>query len=188
MAAARRRWIRAQGLLDATRLVFIDETAANTKMTRLYGRCPRGKRLAACAPCGNWNTVTFVAALRHNGIAAPMIIDGAMNGTTFLAYVEQCLAPALKPRQTVFMDNLAVHKVAGVREAVEAAGARLEYLPKYSPDLNPIEMSFAKLKTQLRKLARRTARGLRRGIAAFIPTVSPREARNYFRHAGYGAT
>ena len=188
MAQARRRWIRSQGLLDTTRLVFIDETAANTKMTRLYGRCPRGERLIASAPWGDWKTVTFVAALRHNGLTAPLIVDGAMNGETFLAYVERCLVPSLKRNDIVIMDNLLVHKVPGVREAIEAAEAGLEYLPKYSPDLNPIEMPFAKLKALLRKLARRTVPGLYRGIAKFIPTVSPRESRNYFRHAGYGST
>lgn len=188
MAQARRRWIQSQGLLDTTRLVFIDETAANTKMTRLYGRCPRGERLIAPAPFGHWKTVTFVAALRHNGLTAPMIIDGAMNGETFLAYVEQCLVPSLRRNDVVMMDNLPVHKVQGVREAIEAVGARLQLLPKYSPDLNPIEMTFSKLKSVLRKLARRTVSGLYRSIAKFIPTVSRREAKNYFRHAGYGDT
>lgn len=168
--------------------MFIDETAANTKMTRLCGRCPRGERLVAPVPFGHWKTVTFVAALRQNGLKAPMIVDGAMNGETFLAYIEQCLVPSLKRNDIVMMDNLSVHKVRGVREAIEAAGARLELLPSYSPDLNPIEMSFSKLKSVLRKLARRTVSGLYRGIAKFIPTVSSREAKNYFRHAGYGAT
>ena len=188
MAQARRRWIQNQGLLDTTRLVFIDETAANTKMTRLYGRCPRGERLVAPVPFGHWKTVTFVAALRHNGLTAPMIIDGAMNGEAFLAYVEQCVVPSLKRKDIVMMDNLPAHKVQGVREAIEAAGARFQLLPKYSPDFNPIEMPFSKLKSLLRKLARRTVSGLYRSIAKFIPTVSPREARNYFHHAGYGAT
>ena len=188
MAEARRRWIKAQGLLDTTRLVFIDETSANTKMTRLYGRCPRGERLHACVPFGSWRTITFVGALRRRGMTAPMIIEGAMNGEAFLAYVEQCLAPTLKRGEIVMMDNLPVHKTHGVKEAIEAVGARLEYLPKYSPDLNPIEMSFSKLKTWLRKLARRTLPTLSRSIAQYIPTVSAAEAGNYFRHAGYGAT
>jgi len=187
VAAARRRWIRAQGLLDTTRLVFIDETSANTKMTRLYGRCRRGERLFACVPFGKWKTLTFVGALRHNGMTAPMIIEGAMNGEAFLTYVEQCLVPTLKRKEIVVMDNLLVHKVAGVREAIEATGATLQYLPKYSPDFNPIELSFSKLKAWLRKLARRTVPTLSRSIAQFIPTVSPDEAMSYFRHAGYGA-
>lgn len=188
MAAARRRWIQAQGLLDTTRLVFIDETSANTKMTRLYGRCPRGERLFACVPFGKWKTLTFVGALRHKGMTAPMIIEGAMNGEAFRAYVEQCLVPTLTCKEIVMMDNLLVHKVPGIREAIEATGARLQYLPKYSPDLNPIEMPFSKLKAWLRKLARRTVSSLSRGIAEFMPTVSPDEAMKYFRHAGYGAT
>ena len=188
MAEARRRWIKAQGLLDTTRLVFIDETSANTKMTRLYGRCPRSERLHACVPFGTWRTVTFVGALRKSGMTAPMIIESAMNGETFLAYVEQCLVPTLKNGDIVMMDNLQVHKTPGVEEAIEAVGARLEYLPKYSPDLNPIEMTFSKLKAWLRKLARRTVSTLSRSIAQYIPTVSAAEARNYFRHAGYGAT
>jgi transposase len=188
VAEARRRWIRGQGLLDATRLVFIDETSANTKMTRLYGRCPRGERLFACVPFGRWRTVTFVGALRRSGITAPMIIEGAMNGKAFLAYVQQGLVPTLKRGDIVMMDNLLVHKAPGVREAIEGAGARLEYLPPYSPDLNPIEMPFSKLKTWLRKLARRSVATLSRAIGEFVPTVTKTQARNYFRHAGYGAT
>lgn len=187
MAEARRRWIKAQGLLDTTRLVFIDETSANTKMTRLYGRCPRGERLHACVPCGRWRTVTFIGALRHNGMTAPMIIEGAMNGPTFLAYVEKCLVPTLKPGDIVVMDNLLVHKTPGVRELIEAAGATLQYLPKYSPDFNPIEMPFSKLKTLLRKLGKRTILTLKRAVARFVPTVTKAEAANYFRHAGYGS-
>lgn len=138
-------------------------------------------------PFGRWKTITFVAGLRHNGLTAPFVVDGSMNGETFLAYVEQCLAPTLKREDTVIMDNLSVHKVAGVREAIEARGAKLRYLPPYSPDLNPIEMSFSKLKALLRKLARRTIPELCRGIGKFIPTISARESSNYFRHAGYGS-
>lgn len=188
MAEARRRWIREQGLLETARLVFIDETSANTKMTRLYGRCPRGERLLACVPFGRWRTVTFVGALRRRGLTAPMIIEGAMNGKAFLAYVQQCLVPTLKRGDIVMMDNLLVHKTPGVREAIEGAGARLEYLPPYSPDLNPIEMPFSKLKAWLRKLARRSVTTLSRAIGEFVPTVTKTQARNYFRHAGYGAT
>lgn len=187
MALARRRWVKAQGLLDRARLVFIDETSANTKMTRFYGRCLRGERLNACVPCGRWRTLTFVGALRRNGMTAPMIIEGSMNGPAFLAYVEQCLVPTLKRGDIVVMDNLLVHKTPGVRELIESAGAKLEYLPKYSPDLNPIEMSFSRLKTLLRKLAKRTVATLSRAIARFVPTVSKAEAANYFHHAGYGS-
>lgn len=168
--------------------MFIDETSANTKMTRLYGRCQRGVRLHASVPFGRWRTVTFVGALRKRGMTAPMMIEGAMNGEAFLAYIEQCLVPTLKRGDIVMMDNLPVHKTLGVREAIEAAGATLEYLPRYSPDLNPIEMPFSKLKAWLRKLARRTVSTLARAIGQYIPTVSATEARNYFRHAGYGAT
>jgi transposase len=185
VARARRRWIREQGMLNSTRLVFIDETAANTKMVRLNGRCPRGERLVGRVPHGHWKTITFVAALRHNGITAPFLLDGSMTGEAFLAYVEQCLAPTLKRKDIVIIDNLPAHKVPGVREAIEAAGATLRYLPKYSPDLNPIEMLFSKLKAFLRKLAERTIPRLCRSIGLFIPRLSPREATNYFRHAGY---
>ena len=137
MARARRRWIREQGMLDPTRLVFIDETAVSTNMVRLRGRAPRGVRLIGRVPMGKWETITFVAALRHNKMTAPMVIEGAMNGEMFLAYVEQCLVPTLRRGDIVVMDNFAAHKVAGVREAIEKAGATLRYLPKYSPDLNP---------------------------------------------------
>src|SRR6266550_321600 len=141
VARARRCWKRRQAMLNSTRLVFIDETAANTKMVRLSGRCPRGERLVGCVPQGHWKTLTFVAGLRRNGMTAPCVIDGSMNGKTFLAYVEQSLVPALKRNDIVVMDNLPAHKVPGVREAIEARGATLRYLPQYSPDLNPIEMA-----------------------------------------------
>lgn len=188
MALERRRWARNQPRLNTSRLVFIDETSANTKMTRLYGRCRRGERLVASAPFGLWKTVTFVAALRQDGLTAPFILDGAMDGEAFLAYLDQVLVPSLKRGDIVVMDNLPVHKIDSVRETIEAAGAFLRMLPKYSPDFNPIELSFSKLKARLRKLAQRTVQGLRRSIARFAPTISPDEARAYFRHAGYGAT
>lgn len=172
-------------MLDSTRLVFIDETAANTKMVRLSGRCPRGERLVGRVPHGHWKTITFVAALRHNGITAPFVLDGSMTGEVFLAYVEQYLAPTLKRKDIVIMDNLSAHKVPGIREAIEAAGATLRYLPQYSPDLNPIEMVFSKLKAVLRKLAERTIPRLCRSIGLFVPILSARESINYFRHAGY---
>jgi len=172
-------------MFDPARLVFIDETAANTKMVRLHGRCVRGERLVGHVPQGHWKTITFVAALRCNAMTAPCVVDGAMNGEMFLAYVEQCLAPTLKRKDVVVMDNLRAHKVAGVREAIEARGATLRYLPQYSPDLNPIEMAFSKLKAFLRKLAERTVSRLCRRIGSFAKSLSAREARNYFRHAGY---
>src|SRR6266446_722235 len=140
VARARRRWIREQGLLDPARLVFIDETAVSTNMVRQNGRSPRGERLIGYTPLGHWETVTFVAGLRHTGIVAPMLINGAMNGEIFLAYLEQCLVPTLERKDIVVIDNLPAHKVVGVDEVIEAVGATLRYLPQYSQDLNPIEM------------------------------------------------
>src|SRR5262245_38178157 len=177
--------MREQGMFDPAHLVFVDETAANTKMVRLSGRCPRGERLIGRVPQGHWKTITFVAALRRNGMRAPCTVDGSMNGARFLAYVEQCLAPILKRKDIVMIDNLPAHKAAGIREAIEARGATLRYLPQYSPDLNPIEMPFSKLKASLRKAAERTIPRLRRRIARFACTLTAREACNYFRHAGY---
>jgi transposase len=177
--------MREQGLFDPARLVFIDETAANTKMVRLYGRCARGERLVDLEPHGHWKTITFVAALRQNGMTAPCTIDGAMTGKRFLAYVERRLAPTLQRNDIVMLDNLPAHKAAGVREAIEARGATLRYLPKYSPDLNPIEMPFSQMKAGLRKAGERTIPRLRRRIRSFARTLTPRQAANYFRHAGY---
>jgi transposase len=165
--------------------VFLDETAVNTKMVRLSGRCLRGARLVGRVPQGHWKTLTFVAALRHNGMTAPFVLDGPMNGNAFLAYVRQFLVPTLKRKDIVIMDNLGAHKVAGIRQAIEAAGATLRYLPQYSPDLNPIEMPFSKFKAFLRKVAERTISGLCRRIRFFHRGLSAREAFNYFRHAGY---
>ena len=185
MARARRRWIREQGMLDPARLVFIDETAVRTNLVRLRGRAPRGTRVIGSVPLGEWKTITFVAALRHDKMTAPMMIEGAMTGEMFLAYVEQCLVPTLKRNDIVVMDHLKAHKVAGVREAIEKARATVRYLPKYSPDLNPIELTYGTFKTFLRKAAQRTVRGLRRAIRSFVPQLSARECANYFRHAGY---
>jgi transposase len=143
-------------MLDPARLVFIDETATSTNTVRVRGRCTRGERLVASVPHGHWKTITFVAGLRDDGIVAPFVIEGAMNGAIFLAYIEQCLAPTLSRRDLVIMDNLPAHKVAGVVEAIEAVGASVLYLPSYSPDLNPIEQFFSKFKALLRKAAERT--------------------------------
>jgi len=170
VARARRRWIRQQGYLDTTRLVFIDETAVTINMVRLRGRCPRGERLISHVPQGAWKTITFVAALRHNKMVAPMVLDGPINGAAFVAYIEQCLVPTLKRGDIVVIDNLPAHKVAGVKDAIEAAGATLQYLPQYSPDLNPIEMPFSKFKAFMRKAAERTVGGLCRRIRSFVPT------------------
>jgi transposase len=166
--------------------VFIDETAVTTKMVRHRGRAPRGERLVASVPHGHWKTLTFIAALRSNGLTAPYVFDGAMDGPSFLTYVEQVLAPTLRKRDIVFLDNLRTHKITGVREAIEATGAKLRYLPAYSPDLNPIEMTFSKLKTALRKGAKRTVKALMRLIGKLIKTFAPDQCANYFRHAGYG--
>src|SRR6516164_10058480 len=184
-ARERRRWMRQQGMFDPARLVFIDETCTNTSMVRLHERCPRGERLIGYAPHGYWNTITFVAGPRHRAMGAPFVLEGAMNGPMFLAYVQQCLAPTLKRGDIVVMDNLPVHKVTGVREAIEAAGATLLYLPPYSPDLNPIEMAFSKLKAHLRKAAEHTVAGLLRRIGRVVKTFTPQECRNFLRHAGY---
>lgn len=188
VARARRRWKREQGMLDPARLVFIDETSTNTAMVRLRGRAPRGERLVDYAPHGAWETVTFVGALRQRGMTAPFVIEGAMNGSTFLAYVKQCLVPTLRRGEIVLMDNLPVHKVAGVADAIEAAGAMLIYLPKYSPDLNPIELAFSKLKAHLRKAAEHTIPRLLRRIGRVVSNFSAQECRNFFRHAGYVRT
>ena len=143
--------------MDPTRFVFLDETGASTNMVRRYGRCTRGERLVDATPWGHWKTTTFVADLRASGVIAPLVLDGPMTGAWFRAYVEQMLAPALQPGAAVVMDNLATHKVAGVQDAIRAAGASVLYLPPYSPDLNPIEQLFAKLKTPLRSAAERTS-------------------------------
>jgi transposase len=174
-------------MFDPARLVFIDETAVSTNMVRLRGRAPCGVRVIGSVPLGAWETITFVAALRHNKMTAPMVVEGAMTGDMFLAYIEQCLVPTLRRRDIVAMDNCRVHLRSGVREAIESAGASLRYLPKYSPDLNPIEMPYSKFKTFLRKVAARTVPSLTRAIRSFIPQLSAQECTNYFRHAGYGS-
>jgi len=166
--------------------VFIDETAVTTKMVRHYGRSPRGERLVASVPHGHWKTLTLIAALRFDGMTAPYVIDGAMDGPTFTAYVVQLLAPTLKKGDIVFMDNLRTHKVDGVRQAIEAVGATVRYLPAYSPDLNPIELAFSKLKTAMRKGAARTVKALWKLIGRLIKTFASEQCANYFRHAGYG--
>jgi transposase len=171
--------------MNPTRLVFLDETWATTNMARRYGRAPRGERVIASVPHGHWKTSTFVAGLRDDAITAPLVIDGAMNGETFRAYIEQFLAPTLAHGDIVIMDNLASHKVAGVREAIEARGASLIYLPPYSPDLNPIEQAFAKLKALLRKAAPRTVEALWAVIGEALSAFSSTECANYLADAGY---
>jgi transposase len=183
--ARRLAWLEVQPELDPPRLVFIDETGATTKMARLRGRSRRGQRCRAAIPHGHWKTTTFVAALRLNGMTAPMVLDGAMTGEAFLAYVRQLLAPTLRPGDIVVMDNLPAHKVGGVRRTIEAAGASLLYLPPYSPEFNPIEQAFAKLKALLRKAAARTVDALWAAIAAALEAFTPAECANYFTNSGY---
>ncbi|MCL4767014.1 MAG: IS630 family transposase [Hyphomicrobiaceae bacterium] len=184
VAAAREEW-RPQGSLSVDRLVFIDETWAKTNMTRRYGRCKRGQRLVAAVPHGHWKTTTFIGALRAEGLAAPAVFDGAINGESFLAYVEQVLVPTLRPGDIVILDNLRSHKVDGVQSAVEAAGAELRYLPPYSPDFNPIEQLFAKFKACLRKIAARSVEALWTAIGEAVSAIEPGECANYLRHSGY---
>mgnify|MGYP005846791333 FL=1 len=156
-------------------------------MARTHGRAPRGERLRSPVPHGHWKTTTFVAGLRNSGMVAPMVLDGPINGAAFQAYVDQVLVPELRPGDIVVMDNLGSHKGAGVRAAIEAAGASLLYLPPYSPDFNPIENAFAKLKAMLRKAAARTIEGLWNTIGRIIDAFSPAECANYFAAAGYDA-
>jgi transposase len=157
----------------------------NTKMARLRGRAPRGERLRASLPHGHWRTTTFVAGLRLDGIAAPMVIDGPINGEIFRVYVERVLVPTLRPGDIVVMDNLGSHKGAAVRAAIEAAGAELRFLPPYSPDFNPIENAFSKLKALLRKAAARTRDALWTAVADALDAFTPDECGNYFTAAGY---
>jgi transposase len=187
VAEARLAWREDQSRINAGQLVFIDETGTATNMTRRYGRCQRGDRLNAKVPHGHWKTTTFVAGLRVGGITAPWVIDGPMNGLIFRAYIEQSLAPSLKPGDIVVMDNLAAHKVEGVQEAIEAAGATLKYLPPYSPDLNPIEQVFAKLKALVRKAAERSVDALWNRIGDLLGAFSPEECANYFKNSGYAS-
>lgn len=180
-------------MLDPERLVFLDETPdqvrgrlwATTNMARTQGRAPRGERLIAAVPYGHWHTTTFLCGLRHDGLVAPLVLDGAINGAAFLAYIEQMLAPALRVGDVVVCDNLASHKVTGVREAIAAAGASLLYLPAYSPDLNPIELAFSKLKRLLRSAAERTVDALWKTVGRLIAAFSPGECAAYLRHCGY---
>ncbi len=178
-------WRERQPGLQPERLVFLDETWAKTNMTRLRGRAPRGRRLVAAVPHGHRKTTTFVAALRSDGLVAPGVFEGAINGRSFLAYVRQVLAPSLKPGDIVVMDNLGSHKVAGVRAAIEAAGASLLYLPPYSPDLNPIEQVFAKIKADLRKQAARTVEALWHTLGSIAEHLQSTQCQGYFSNSGY---
>ena len=174
--------------MDPARFVFLDETATATNMARRYGRSPSDQRLVVAVPHGHWRATTFIAGLRQTGILAPLVLDGPMTGLAFRAYVEQCLAPALAPGDVVVLDNLAAHKVDGVRQAIAAAGASILYLPPYSPDLNPIEQLFAKLKALLRQAAARTKDQLWSIMGRLLDACPTTECSNYLRHCGYGST
>ena len=185
MARRRARWKRHQRRVDPGRLVFVDETWAKTNMTRTHGRAPRGQRLVAAVPHGRWTTMTFLAALRADGITAPCVFDGPINGCLFLAWVRQFLVPTLRPGDIVVLDNLGSHKGLAVRRTIRGAGAHLLFLPPYSPDLNPIEMVFAKLKTLLRRADERSVAAVWHRIGSLLHQFSPTECARYISHAGY---
>ena len=187
MKAARLAWFEGQPDLDPDRLVFLDETATNTKMARRYGRAPRGERCRMTVPFGHWKTITVTAGLRASGLTATSLFDGPMTGVRFRRYVEETLAPTLNPGDTVVLDNLPAHKVSGIRERIEAVGGRLLYLPAYSPDFNPIERAFAKLKACLRAQAARTVADLCDTLKQAFGCFTSNECRNYLVAAGYDA-
>jgi transposase len=182
----RRRWRRKQAGLDPKRLVFIDETAVSVSMTRRNGRCPKGQRLVDKVPFGSWRTITLVAALRHDRMTAPMLLQGAMTGEIFRTYIARVLGPSLRRGDVAVMDNVPLHRTRRVREALEAFGVTVPEFPAYSPDLNPIEQPIGKLKAFLRKLAPRSLRSLMAGVRKGLQKFSPRECAAYLRHAGDG--
>jgi transposase len=185
IAEARAAWAALTAELDITRLVFLDEAWATTNMARTHGRAPRGQRLVAAVPHGHWQTTTVLCGLRHDGVVAPLVLDGAIDGPSFLAWVEQFLAPTPAPGDIVVADNLSSHKVAGVRQAIEARGASLRFLPSHSPDLNPIELLFSKLQRLLRSAAARTVDALWTAIGQLLDQFDPTECANYLQHCGY---
>jgi transposase len=187
VAQARQALRERQPELPANKLVFVDETWTKTNMTRTHGRCPRGHRLIAKVPHGRWRTTTLIAAMRHGGVFAPMVVDGPVNAEVFTAYTEQCLAPALQPGDTVMIDNLSSHKGPAIAKAIADCHANLEFLPKYSPDLNPIEPAFGQIKAHLRKAARRTPEALIAATASALRQIKPQHCANYFTAYGYGA-
>jgi transposase len=187
VARFRARWKTHQHRLDPDRLVFIDETWVKTNMTRTCGWSQRGEPLIAKVPHGHWKTLTFLAGLRRDSIVAPCVLDGPINSIAFTAWVQQSLVPTLKPRDIVILDNLGSHKGKPVRDAIRDVGAHLFFLPPYSPDLNPIEMMFAKLKLLVRKAEERTVETTWRRIGQLLTAFTPQECSNYLRHAGYGS-
>lgn len=187
IARRRRRWRTWQGGLDPGRLVFVDETWIKTNMAPIRGWGPKGKRLKGYAPHGHWRTLTFLAALRADALTAPCVFDGPINGRSFRAWIEQQLVPTLKPGDIVIMDNLGSHKSAAVRQAIWATGARLWFLPPYSPDLNPIEQTFAKIKHWMRSAQKRTIEETWRHVGSLIADIGPTECSNYLANAGYAS-
>lgn len=185
MARRRAQWLRYRHRIDASRLVFIDETWTKTNMAPLRGWAPRGERLKAKVPHRRWKTMTFLAALRRDRVDAPWLIDGPINGERFRLYVETVLLPTLRPDDIVVIDNLGSHRGKAMRRLIRSVGARLFFLPKYSPDLNPIEQFFAKLKHWLRKAAKRTVEAVSHAIGHILGTVTPDECQNYFSNSGY---
>ena len=184
----RAAWRASQESIDPAKVVFIDETWAKTNMTRTYGRSELGTRLLEKTPCGRWETTTFLGALRAEGFIAPLTVEGGVNGELFRAWVEQHLVPVLRIGDIVVMDNLSSHKRSRTRQSIESAGAELLYLPPYSPDFNPIEMAFSKLKALLRKAAERTVDRLWDRIGELIGAFSRRECQNFLSHQGYVST
>jgi transposase len=187
VARHRARWRQHQQRINPSRLIFIDETSAKTNMAPLRGWAPRGQRLKAKAPYGHWNTMTFIAALRCDRVEAPWLIDRPINGDRFQLYVEKVLLPTLREHDIVVADNLASHRRKAIRRIIRSVGARLIFLPKYSPDLNPIEQFFAKLKHWLRKAGKRSVEAVTTAIGGILDTVTSDECRNYFRNSGYGS-
>jgi putative transposase len=187
VARRRRQWVKYQGRIDPRSLVFLDETWTKTNMAPLRGWSHSGTRLKAKVPHGHWKTMTFLAALRHDRIEAPWLINGPINGERFRLYIERVLVPTLKPGDIVVMDNLGSHKSKAVRRAIRSVGAKLFFLPKYSPDLNPIEQVFAKLKHLLRKAAARSTDNVCDAIGDLLQAFSPHECANYFTNSGYRA-
>ncbi|MDE2464267.1 MAG: IS630 family transposase [Alphaproteobacteria bacterium] len=183
----RQRWRARQANLDPRRLVFLDETWIKTNMAPLRGWGPKGKRIRAFAPHGHWRTLTFLGALRHDRMTAPFVLDGPIDGESFRAYVEQLLVPTLEPGDIVIMDNLGSHKSAEVSKMIRAAGAKLHYLPPYSPDLNPIEQAFSKIKHWMRMAQKRTVDDTWRHLGSLVLSIQPEECSNYFRNSGYAS-
>ena len=180
-------WQRQQSAWDVRHLVFIDETGVNTKLARLYGRSPRGERCLCAIPHGHWQSSTFLAALRHDQITAPFLVNGPLDAEVFLVYLQQVLLPCLQAGDTLILDNLATHKVQGVEPLLRAKGVELRYLPPYSPDLNPIEPAFSKLKAHLRQAAARTDEQLMNAVAGSLDTFSAADCHAFFRHARYAS-